>query len=494
MELHERVFEISLTRLIFYPSNEPYGAIAGFYDYGPIGIRIKRNIEKLWREIFIESEGHLEVQSTIVTPESVLEASGHVAEFTDPITECQQCHFKFRADKLIEQKFNMEWQGDWNELKEKLAEMKCPRCGGKLGEPYKVNLMFNTEIGYDGNKAYLRPETAQGIFTAFPRLFKLAGAQLPMAVGQIGKSFRNEISPRRGLVRLREFTQAELEYFMDPENQKHSKLKDVENIEFNFKHRGSSEVVKETAKSLVEKGVCSEVFAYFLAKEWIFFKTLGLKEDKMWLRHLRDDETPHYSGGNVDMEVETSYGIIEIAGNAYRTNHDLGQHFKKTNDKGFKVKLEGKDEPIIPHVFEVSIGIDRTLFVMLEHSFEEKGKKEEGKKGWAWFRFSTAVAPYDALVGPLLSNDEKLVEKAKVVFEKLRMESLDVLYKEKGSIGKRYAKADEIGVPYAITIDHQSLEDNTATIRFRDSGEQERVAIDELAEKLKEYIGKGRTA
>ncbi len=491
MELHERVFEISLTRLIFYPSNEPYGTIAGFYDYGPIGIRIKRNIEKLWREFFIESEANLEVQSTIVTPEPVLVASGHVAEFTDPLVECQQCHFKFRADKLIEEKFGMEWQGDWEELKEKLAQLKCPRCGGKLGKPYKVNLMFKTEIGYDGTKAYLRPETAQGIFTAFPRLFKLAGAQLPMAVGQIGKSFRNEISPRRGLVRLREFTQAELEYFMDPERQAHPRFNELAEGKFNFKHRSSKEVVKETPKSLVEKGICSEVFAYHLAKEWLFFKTLGLKEEKMWFRHLREDETPHYSGGNIDMEVETSYGIIEIAGNAYRTDYDLGQHYKHTNDKGFKVKLEGRE--LIPHVFEVSIGIDRTLFAVLEHSFKEKGNKEEGKKGWAWFRFTTAVAPYDALVGPLLSNDERLVEKAKATYEKLRMESLDVLYRERGSIGKRYAKADEIGIPYAITIDHQSLENNTVTIRFRDSGEQERVAIDELAEKIKHYITENKT-
>ncbi|RME79437.1 MAG: glycine--tRNA ligase [Methanobacteriota archaeon] len=477
MEVHERVFEIALNRLFFYPSNEIYEARAGFYDYGPVGIRIKRNIERLWREVFIEEEDAYEVSSAVVTPEIVLQASGHVDEFTDPLLECAHCHYKVRADKIVEELEGKAWNGDMEELREKLKGFKCRRCGKEAGSNiYKSNLMFSTAIGYDGDKAYLRPETAQGIFTSFDRNFKSLGATLPIAIGQVGRSFRNEISPRRGLIRLREFHQMELEYFMDPQKQEHKNFEKLKDVKMAFMHRGANEVVEETPSTLVEKEVCSGVFAYFLAKEWLFMKRVGLDVKRMWFRHLEEGETPHYSGGNIDLEVETSYGIVEVAGNAYRKDYDLSRH-AQFSKKNLSVKEEDGRE-FIPHVFEVSIGLERTLFSMLEHTFVEKGERK-----WAWFRFTHEIAPYMVALYPLLSNNEEIVKMAKKVREELKGK-LPLYYREKGSIGRRYAKADEIGIPYAITVDHESLEDGTVTIRDRDSGEQVRVAVEDIVERI----------
>ncbi|MEM4331355.1 MAG: glycine--tRNA ligase, partial [Candidatus Anstonellales archaeon] len=382
MELHERVFEIALSRLIFYPSNEIYGSIAGFYEYGPIGVLIKRNIISLWRKLFIESENAYEIETAIVTPSIVLEASGHVSEFTDPVAECSKCGYKTRADKLAEEQIDgFLWNGNINELKAVRKRLKCPKCMAEIKDIYTINLMFPTFIGYDGTKAFLRPETAQGMFTSFPRFYKIAG-KLPFAIAQVGKSFRNEISPRKGLIRLREFHQMEFEYFFNPSFDRHNAFNDIKHVSFNFKHRGEDRIVKENAQSLVEKGICSEIFAYYLAKQWLFFSNVGIKD--MWFRHLEKFETPHYSKGNIDLEVKTSYGIIEIAGNAYRTDYDLSKHMQYSK-QDLTVVEEGK--AFTPHVFEMSIGLERTLFCILEHCFVEKGQKE-----WAWFKFPSSIA------------------------------------------------------------------------------------------------------
>ncbi|MGB9719026.1 MAG: glycine--tRNA ligase [Candidatus Anstonellales archaeon] len=489
MKLYERIMELALTRSFFFPSNEIYGAQSGFYDYGPTGKLIKNNLENLWREMFVREEGFFEVETVAVNPEIVFKASGHVDEFTDPVVECQKCHKKARADHLVEEKLGVKWDGKLQGL-EKLIfdnDIKCPSCGGTLSKPFFSNLMFSTQIGVDGEKGYLRPETAQGIFTSFLRIFRNHGTKLPLAVAQIGKSFRNEISPRKALVRLREFTQMELEYFFDPDEQKIEGFEKIKKEKIRFltrekqKKKGKPELM--TAKEIVEEGYANEIMAYFLVKQWLYYVRAGLNPEKIWFRHLLENETPHYSKSNVDLEVETSYGIVEISGNAYRTNYDLSQHEKFSKQK---MEVVSNNKRVIPHVFEVSMGVDRLFFCLLEHNFREKSEE----KDWEWFDFRPEVAPYHAAVFPLMKKDG-LAEKAEEVAEGLR-KNLNVHYQESGSIGKRYARADEIGIPYAITVDYQTLEDETVTIRFRNSGKQERARIDELDKKIEEYKKEGR--
>ncbi|MEW5996507.1 MAG: glycine--tRNA ligase [Candidatus Micrarchaeota archaeon] len=492
MELHERIYELALTRSFFYPSNEPYGQVSGFYDYGPTGWQIKRRLQALWRRMFIQEEGFLELESSIVTPEIVLKASGHVEEFTDPVVECERCHTKVRADHLVESKIEFRWDGKLETLTAKIRdnEIKCPSCGGRLSDAFASNLMFRTGIGADQETAYLRPETAQGIFTAFPRVFRNHGAKLPMAIGQIGRSFRNEISPRRGLVRMREFTQMELEYFFNPKNPAMEKFEGARDKMVRLLTReeqeGSGAPKWMSAGEIVESGIANEIMAYFLVKEWEYYALAGLEPEAMWFRHLRADETPHYSRSNVDLEVETSHGIVEISGNAYRTDYDLGRHGQFSR-RDIGVFSEETKEKVVPHVVEVSMGVDRLFFCLLEHSFREKSREKE----WEWFDFAPSVAPYDLCVFPLMKKDG-LKEKAEGIAYMMREAGLEAFFSDSGSIGRRYAKADEIGVPYAVTIDYQTLEDDSVTIRYRNDGKQERIAVEKLAEKVKKLKKEGK--
>lgn len=486
--------EIALQRSFFYPANEQYSAPSGFYDYGPVGVLMKRKIENLWRTQFIYELGNYEVESAIVTPEIVLKASGHVDNFTDPIVDCPKCRKKMRADHFAEEKIHgFKWDGKIESLKKIYStnkeKMICP-CGGEIKEPWIFNLMFKTMIGGDVASGFLRPETAQGIFTAFVRLFKNQGAKLPLAVGQVGRSFRNEISPRNVLVRMREFTQMELEYFFNPSKQSIEGFDKIKNYKIRYLPRegqkGSFRDVQETCiGELINKKVCNEIFGFFLAKEWEYYRLCGLDMDRCAFRHLLEGETPHYSKGNVDMEIETSYGIIETIGNAYRTNFDLSQH-QNYSKKDFSVFVEDEKKKVIPHVFEVSMGVDRMFFSILEHAFREKSKE----KDWEWFDFPPAIAPYEVAVFPLMKKDG-LSEKANNVAAKLRSNWM-VLYSESGSIGRRYARADEIGTPYAITIDYETLENDSVTIRYRNDSKQERVQISELDAKIKNNIESGR--
>jgi glycyl-tRNA synthetase len=503
MELHERIFELSLTRSFFIPSNEPYGATSGFYDYGPVGKLIKNKIENLWRKMFIKKEGFLEVETSIITPEIILQASGHAANFADPVLECKKCKTKLRGDTLVEDKLIEKHGASWDgklETIDKIVEeekIKCPKCKGDFSKARMFNLMFQTGIGGEQNTAYARPETAQGIFTAFPRLFKTHGGKLPLGVAQIGKSFRNEISPRKGLVRMREFTQMELEYFFDPEDQAYAEFDTIAKNKMRFGI--GKKIVEKTAKESVEEKIASnEIMAYFLAKQWEFYSAVGIPESVMWLRVLDKAEIPHYSKGNIDMEVETSYGNIETIGNAYRTDFDLSAH-AKFSKKDFNVFLQSKGTKLVPHVFEVSMGVDRLFFSILEKCFREKDEQDKtGKwklgteKAWEWFDFPPAIAPYEVAVFPLMRKDGQ-PEKAKELVALLR-EEFDVLYQESGSIGKRYARGDEIGIPYAITVDYDTLEDDSVTIRYRNDGKQERIKIGECIAKIKENIANGKVS
>jgi len=494
MELHERIFELALTRSFFLPSNEPYGSAGGFYDYGPIGKLMKSRIENLWRRMFLRDEGFLEVETSIVTPEIVLQASGHAANFADPVVECRVCKARVRGDTLIEERLKegfgeshgAKWDGKLDTIDRLIREngIMCPKCKGELAPAAMFNLMFKTGIGGEQAAAFARPETAQGIFTAFPRLFRNHGAKLPMGVAQIGKSFRNEISPRKGLVRMREFTQMELEYFFDPAEQGYPDFAKAADAKMRFQVNGKTEVMS-AAHAVKEKVASNEIMAYFLHKEWEFYRKAGIRDTEMYFRVLPKEEVPHYSKGNIDMEVQTSYGRIETIGNAYRTDFDLGAH-AKFSKKDLSVFVEARKERIIPHVFEVSMGVDRMFFSILEHCLREKTADKE----WEWFDFPPMIAPYPVAVFPLMKKDG-LAEKAQDVRGLLR-DRFDVYYQEGGSIGKRYAKADEIGCPYALTVDYDTLKDGTLTIRYRNDGKQERIKITDCVAKIEANIAEGK--
>lgn len=489
MQLHERILELALTRSFFFPANEPYNPSAGFYEYGPVGVLIKHKIEDLWKKKFIKNEGFHEVETSIVTPEPILIASGHVGSFADPVIECQKCKTRIRADTLVEEvhlsKHGERWDGKLESLDKIVQEqnIKCPRCKGDFGKTFMFNLMFKTGIGSEQLPAYNRPETAQGIFTAFPRLYKNHGQKLPMAIGQVGRSFRNEISPRQGLVRMREFTQMELEYFFDPEENTYPGFQDVAGDKIKLKV--NEKIIESGAKESVDKKYSpNEIMSYFLVRQWEFYKQIGVDEKRMHLRVLDMAEVPHYSKGNIDMEIETSFGTIETIGNAYRTDYDLSSHAKQS---GKDMSVFNNERKVVPHVVEVSMGVDRLFLALLEHCYREKTKE----KDWEWFDFPPVVAPYHVAVFPLLKKDGH-PEKAKEVTEKLRNAGLDVTYRESGSIGRRYARADEIGICYCLTIDHDTLNDNTVTIRYRNDGKQERVNIDDLEKAISENVKKGR--
>ncbi|MEM3399520.1 MAG: glycine--tRNA ligase [Candidatus Micrarchaeia archaeon] len=492
------IWGIISKRSILIPSAEIYGQYGGFYDYGPVGCAIKRRIEAAWRDFFIRREGFLEVDTSTILPEIVLQASGHVGHFADPLVECTKCKKRFRADYVIRDAIGKNMDGrPLEEMNRVIKEegIKCPECGGTLGSASDFNLMFKTTIGaVEGNTGYMRPETAQGIFLAFPSLFRSFGQKLPLGIAQIGKSYRNEISPRQGLLRLREFTQMEIEYFFDPEDPTHARFGEVWDEKIRILTReaqleGGDE--KElTAAEWVKKGVLpNEIMAYFLVRETQFYTMLGIPYEMFRFRHMLPEETPHYSGGNFDLEVKTSYGWIETIGNAYRRDYDLSSHAKMSKeDLSVLVDEDGKRRRFIPHVVEPSFGVDRLFWCLLEASFRKKG---EGKE-WEWFAFSPLVAPFDAAVFPLMKKDG-LAEKAREVARELRNSSLSINYDETGSIGKRYARADEIGIPYCITVDYETLEKNTVTLRFRDDAEQVRLPIEGLSENLRKFASQGIT-
>jgi glycyl-tRNA synthetase len=481
--------DIVARRGIYFQAFGIYDGVAGFYDYGPIGVRIKRNIEKAWRSLFVNRTGALEIESTNIVIESVLKASGHLATFTDPIAACETCKTPYRADKLLEGYYESKKNDSEakrvkrmsiEELDQRIKEagIKCEKCGNKLGKTSKFNLTFKTQIGpAGGDAAYLRPETAQGMFVDFLQLYKTHGFKLPVGVAQVGKAYRNEISPRQQLVRVREFTQMELEIFIDPEVQPDEilgfEVKKILKEKVSFVVKGSEEEKQTSLEELLKKGSLPNAYlAFVIYLESKFLDELGVDRSLYRFRELEKEELPHYSKGNVDLEFKTSYGYIEVAGNAYRTDYDLSQHAKESGREINVVTETGRK--IVPHVVEASMGVDRPLFAILDNSVVD----DDGR-GWAWLKLSEKVAPYKYAVLPL-QKDEKLIAKAKEVYKLLQEREIDCYYTETASIGKRYARADEIGVPYCITIDYTTLEDDTVTIRDRNTTKQVRKEIGEI--------------
>ncbi len=473
-----------------FPTAEIYPTISGFWDFGPVGTLLKRKFIDHWRKTFIKSlDNVFEIDGSTVLSEKVLKASGHVDSFVDPITQCDKCKSLFRADHIIEEKTEKFVEGKSNEELTKIIKdnkLVCSNCKGKLSDVRVFHLMLKTEISSTGGQVgYLRPESAQNVFTSFQRVFRSTRAKLPMGVAQIGHAYRNEISPRHFLIRVREFNQMEIEMFFDPKNSTcpyFDEVKDKEIILFTREdqQKKGKPIKIKVADALKKKILPNEWMAFFLAKEFEFYKSLGIPESALRFRHMLPEETPHYSGGNFDLEIDfEDVGWKETVGNAYRTDYDLTKHSKHANTD-LSVALDDGSK-VMPHVVEPSFGVERTITGILLHNFVE-----DKQRGWNWFKFPVSLAPYIASIFPLVNKD-KIPEKAKEIFETLKKD-FDVFYDDSGSIGKRYARADEIGTFFNITVDYDTLKDNTVTIRNRDTTKQNRIKISELKDFLRKKL------
>ncbi len=566
MDRNEKVNELARRRGFLWPAFELYGGAAGFYDYGPLGAPLKRRIENIWRQYFVIAEGFAEIEAPTIGVEGIYQASGHLSGFSDPLTGCKECKEVYRADHLIKHIIEVPDALSNEEIYKCIQENEigCPECGGELSEVYEFNLMFKTMIG-PGNKmtGYMRPETAQGMFINFPRLLRYFRDSLPFAAVQIGKSFRNEISPRQGVIRLREFTQAEAEIFIDPRDKTHPRFAEVKDIRMKFYSQQAQEKGEEeemTFGEAVERGIVAhQTLAYYVARTYQFLLAVGVAPDKLRFRQHKSDEMAHYAADCWDAEVLLDrLGWIEIVGVADRTDYDLlahtsvskvnlsvfvhydqpvkrqklvvkpdfkalGPRFKSkakavaealkalsaeelTGDRrGDKIRVvvdgesieiekdlvsfesveeEVRGEDIVPHVIEPSFGIDRILYTVLDHSYYEDVADSETR---AVLRFKPAVAPIEVAVLPLMDRKE-LVVPARKILEELRCRGMRVDYDTSGSIGRRYRRNDEVGTPYEVTVDYETLEQATVTIRDRDSMQQIKVPQWQVADKLQALL------
>ncbi|MBX4199670.1 glycine--tRNA ligase [Candidatus Saccharibacteria bacterium] len=422
----EDIVSLSKRRGFIYPGSEIYGGLAGVYDYGPLGVRLKRNIIDAWLKFFVDGwEEMYQVDAGLLMNKKVWEASGHATGFNDPMVECSNCHSRLRADHV---------EGS-----------KCPVCGkeGTLSEPRQFNMMFKTNVGPAADEesiSYLRPETAQGIFVNFKNVVDNFYPDIPFGIAQVGKAFRNEISPREFLFRLREMEQMEIEYFVHPDK-------------------------------------WEEYFEKWRKDCLIFFKKIGLPEDMVHELEVPEEDRAHYSKRTIDFEFDFPFGKRELSGLAYRTDYDLKKH-QEASGKSMAYKTKDGKETFIPHVIEPSFGVDRLVLALLSAAYTED--EVEGEKR-VYLKLPAEIAPVKVAVSPLLKNKPELVAKAKEVYDILKKETGPVMWDDNGNIGKRYRRQDEIGTPHCLTIDFQTLEDDTVTVRNRDTTEQVRQKINELS-------------
>jgi len=515
-----------------------------------MGAQIKNNIEDIWRRYYIIGEGFEEIKTSIVAPESVFKASGHLSEFSDLMVECQECGEPFRADHLLEDHVENADGLSEDETASFLEKhgVQCPLCKGGLSRPVSFNLMFKTSIGPGGKRTgYLRPETAQGMFLNFQTLYRFARERLPFGVVQIGTVFRNEISPRQGMLRLREFNQAEAEVFVHPDQKTHPGFKAVAKDRLNLVPAEGDAGEYTIQEALDKDMVKSEIVAYFVALTARYLLEVGLDPERLRFRQHASDEMAHYASDCWDAEAHTSFGWIELVGIADRTCFDLDAHtehsgqelkaferfdepkvekvikvigkpgvlgpmFKK-DAKAVKEALEaltpeqvhGKDQITVkvgdkdlevpkdgfevqertekvtgirftPHVIEPSYGIDRIIYAIIEHSYMETEKEGED---YRVLKLRPSVAPIKVGVFPLMARDG-LPEIARDIDMALRDRGLRTYYDEGGTVGRRYARMDEIGTPWCVTVDYESKDDKKVTIRDRDSTEQVRADIDRV--------------
>lgn len=440
----EDIASLAKRRGFIYQGSEIYGGLAGTWDYGPLGAALKRNIENAWWKFFVDSRDDMYgIDSTILMNPRVWQASGHVDTFNDPLIEDVKTKKRYRLDHLLEDA-GVDPEGmTMDEMAATLQErgIKSPD-GNDLGSPAQFNLMFKTHIGPvedEASAVYLRPETAQGMFTNFKNVVDSFYPDLPFGLAQVGKSFRNEISPRDFIFRVRELEIMEYEYFIDPANWE---------AEF-------------------EK--CLQLF-----RDW--FAYIGLPADKVHEREIGENDRAHYSKRTIDFEFAYPFGVKEIGGLAYRTDFDLANH-ERVSGKKLRYTPKAGGEPFIPHVIEPTFGLDRHVLAVLANAYTEDEVNGEKR---TYLKLSKDLAPVKACVSPLLKNKPELVNKAKEVYDMLKKELGAVMWDDNGNIGKRYRRQDEIGTPSCITIDFQTLEDNTVTVRNRDTAEQIRVKIEDL--------------
>lgn len=429
----EKIVSLAKRRGFIYPGSEIYGGLAGTWDYGPLGVELKNNIKALWWRMFVQSRDDMYgMDAAIIMNPKAWEASGHVSGFSDPLVECEKCKHRFRADHLED-------------------TTKCPDCGGKLGEARQFNMMFKTSVGAldDGSgTVYLRPETAGGMFVNFKNVLDSLHPSLPFGLGQIGKAFRNEIAPRDFIFRSREFEQMEVEYFVRPDT-------------------------------------WAEHFEAWRKAMWDFIVAVGITKEKVSELEVGDGDRAHYSKRTIDFEFEYPFGKKELYGLAYRTDFDLKAH-SETSTKSLTYAEEG-EEAFIPHVIEPSFGVDRTVLAVLASAYAEDGEGD-GKR--VLLKLPATIAPIKAAVSPLLKNKPELVAKAREVYLALKKEVPQIMWDDNGNIGKRYRRQDEIGTPFCIVIDFDTLGEkpeltDTVTLRHRDTGEQERLSISDALAKVK---------
>ncbi|MHA2060139.1 MAG: glycine--tRNA ligase [Candidatus Ranarchaeia archaeon] len=500
MAQFDEIIDLGKRRGFFFSTAEIYpNTIGGVWDYAPYGVVVKRRLEALWRKIFVHQQRLFEISGGSILPKQVFEASGHLKSFVDPLTQCQKCKNVHRADKLLAEKLEKEIPEGLpvEELNEMLVDHKitCPICGGPVSPVRHFNLMFPLQIGAVGDQTgYLRPETCQNIFVDFNRIQRVMRAKLPFGIAQIGRSFRNEISPRRGLIRLREFTQAEAEIFFDPETLQTFPLpKDISKhiLRISPYDKPETETLEITADKAVKDGVIKgSLIAYYMVILQRYFETLEIPKPLFRYRELSESDRPFYAEQAFDFQLLTSWGWQEIVGNHYRTDHDLKSHMA-VSKKDLTVFDEEKKAKILPHVWETSLGIDRLLFCLLDIAYniqKKTGGKDEVR---CWLQLAKVITPADVAVFPLVKKDG-LREIAQEIEQSLANLDFITIYDEKGAIGRRYARVDEIGVPYALTIDYQTKEDQTVTIRDRDTMAQKRISRGDL-DSFFQNLQKGKT-
>ena len=438
----EKIVSLCKRRGFIFQSSEIYGGLNGCWDYGPLGVELKRNLKNYWWRVMVhERDDVVGMDGSILMNRAVWKASGHEGTFSDPMVDCRSCKARLRADQLIDKK----------------GAKQCPNCGGKdLTEPRAFNLMFKTYVGAtedESSVTYLRPETAQAIFVQFKNILEISRKKLPFGVAQIGKAFRNEINPRNFTFRSREFEQMELEYFCR-----------------------------------AEEGM--KLLEYWKEERLKFYENIGIAREKLHVHEIPDEERAFYSKGTYDIEYDFPFGRQELEGVAYRTDYDLSQH-QKASGKSLEYFDEETKQKFIPHVVEPSAGVDRTVLALICEAYsEDEAPDERGKmETRIVLRFHPRMAPIKCAVFPLLKNKEQLVAKAKEVVDLLRPH-MSVFYDESGAIGRRYRRQDEIGTPFGVTVDFETLGEkdrqlqDTVTLRDRDSMKQERVKISDLAQLL----------
>jgi glycyl-tRNA synthetase len=558
------VADLARRRGYFWPSFEIYGGVSGFLDLGPLGTTMKRRIIEKWLDTFIRRHGFVEISTPVITPERIFEASGHVAHFKDSMVGCLNCKRRFKADNLLREAANINAEAfSLAEIEQTINEkqIRCVECGGQLSKPEYFSTMFRTTIGpYSESVAYGRPEAAQGMFVDFKRVYESLRERMPIAIAQIGTALRNEISPRQGPIRLREFTIMEFEFFYDPEESSCPYISEVAEEEvrilpLQLREKEVEEPTTATIKQILDKKfVISEWSAYFMGLSQRFMSGLGIPPSSQRFLEKSPSERAHYSLQTYDHEILLDrWGWVEMAGHANRSTHDLSSHIKgsgsdltvfkkydepvvrrervarpigsaigpvfktqaaavskliesaKTADieqqieeKGFYMAGDFKILPayvkfetteikesgrrFVPEVVEPSFGAERLLYAALEYAYTQV-------KDRVVLNIPTDIAPIQISVFPLMAKDG-LDEKARTVCEALRRARFDVDYDESGTIGRRYARADEIGIPIALTVDYGTLKDETVTLRDRTTWKQVRTPLPSLVDRLRAYFDK----